>query len=300
MSRYVVVIPQLPDYPHSQAFDEIALTLVEGLNALGHDAIHGDRADVADRRAIVLGPQLLPHWPHAVPEDAILYNLEQVDRSSRWMTPALLDRFRRHELWDYSERNREALARDHGITHAKLLPVGYSPGLERIVDAPRHDIDVLFYGSLNDRRIAVLEGLARFGVKVHPLFGVYGAERDAWIARSKIVLNMHYYDAQVFEQVRVSYLLANACFVVSESGDPDAEREWQDGLAFAPYTRLVDTCLGYLERDRARDRICLRGRELMRARPQSAYLSMVLGDRAQSLATHGYTPADTGILRRAP
>lgn len=281
MSRFAVVIPQLPDYPHSRAFDEIALTLVEGLNALGHDAVRSDHARHDDRRSIVLAPQLLHLWPHPVPDDAILYNLEQIDRASTWITPELLQRFRRHTLWDYSERNREALASRHGITHATLLPVGYCPGLERIAQGDRQDVDVLFYGSPNDRRIAVLETLARFGVKVHPLFGVYGAERDAWIARSKIVLNMHYYDAQVFEQVRVSYLLANACFVVSESGDPDAEREWQDGLAFAPYAQLVDTCLGYLERDRARDRIRLRGRELMRSRPQSTYLARLVGTAAQ-------------------
>lgn len=281
MSRFAVVVPQLSDYPHGRAFAEVALALVEGLNALGHDAIESDQAQHHDRRSIVLAPQLLHLWQQTVPEDAILYNLEQIDRASHWITPELLERFRRHALWDYSERNREALASEHGISHAMLLPVGHSPGLERIAPSGRDDVDVLFYGSPNDRRIAVLEALARFGVKVHPLFAVYGAERDAWIARSKIVLNMHYYDAQVFEQVRVSYLLANARFVVSESGDADAEREWQDGLAFAPYTQLVDTCLGYLERDRARDRIRLRGRELMRARPQSAYLARLVGTAAQ-------------------
>jgi len=277
MSRYAVVIPRLPNYPHSHAFDEIALTLVEGLNALGHDAVQRDQAEGDDRRAILLGPQLLAHWPHPVPNDAILYNLEQIDRASTWITPALLARFRRHELWDYSARNQAALAREHGIGQATLLPVGHSPGLERIADAATQDIDVLFYGSPNDRRIAVLEALARMGVKVHPLFGVYGAERDAWIARAKIVLNLHYYEAQVFEQVRVSYLLANARFVVSESGDPDTEAEWFDGLAFAPYAQLVETCLGYLERDRARDRIRSRGRALMRARSAAAYLARVVG-----------------------
>ncbi len=281
MARYAVVVPRLPDYPHTRAFDEVAQALVEGLGALGHDAVASDRAAHADRRSIVLAPQLLPLWPQPVPEDAILYNLEQIDRASSWITPALLDRFRRHELWDYSERNREALANEHGITHAKLVPTGHSPGLERIADAPVQDIDVLFYGSPNDRRIAVLEALDRLGAKVHPLFGVYGAERDAWIARSRIVLNMHYYAAQVFEQVRVSYLLANARFVVSESGDPQAESEWRDGLVFAPHAELVQTCLGYLDRDRARDRIRLRGRELMRARPQSAFLARVLAEPAQ-------------------
>lgn len=281
MSRYAVVIPRLPDYPHSRAFDEIALGLVEGLATLGHDAIRSDRADHADRRAIVLAPHLLPLYGLAVPDDAILYNLEQIDRSSSWITPELLALFRDHALWDYSERNREALVRRHGITHAELMPVGHSAGLERIVAASLQDIDVLFYGSPNERRIAVLESLARFGVKVHPLFGVYGRERDAWIARSKIVLNLHFYDAQVFEQVRVSYLLANARFVVSEGGDPQAEAEWQGGLVFSDYAQLVDTCMSYLERERARDRLRLRGRELMRARPQSGFLARMPAVAAQ-------------------
>lgn len=281
MSRYAVVIPRLQDYPHSHAFDEIALALVEGLNALGHDAIHSDRAQHSERRAIVLAPQLLPLCGLAVPDDAILYNLEQIDRSSSWITPEVLALFRRHALWDYSERNRVVLAQQHGIDHAALMPVGHSLGLERIIAAPVADIDVLFYGSPNDRRIAVLESLARFGVKVHPLFGVYGRERDSWIARSKIVLNLHFYDAQVFEQVRVSYLLANACFVVSENGDAQAEAEWQGGMVFADYVQLVDTCMSYLERDRARERIGLRGRDLMRARPQAGFLERSLVDPVQ-------------------
>lgn len=95
---------------------------------LGHDAIRSDRADHADRRAIVLAPHLLPLYGLAVPDDAILYNLEQIDRSSSWITPELLALFRDHALWDYSERNREALVRRHGITHAELMPVGHSAG----------------------------------------------------------------------------------------------------------------------------------------------------------------------------
>ena len=47
-----------------------------------------------------------------------------------------------------------------------------------------------------------------------------------WIARSKIVLNLHQYDAQVFEIVRVSYLLANRRAVVSERGaNPTEDRD---------------------------------------------------------------------------
>lgn len=276
MAAYAVVIPRLPNYPHSHAFDEVAQALVEGLIALGHDAIASDHATHPQRRCVLLAPQLLQHWQQAVPADAILYNLEQVDRSSPWITPELLDRFRRHELWDYSTRNIAALAHDHAIHHAKLLPIGHSPALERIAEAAVEDVDVLFYGSPNDRRIEILEQLEQRGARVMPLFGVYGAERDAWIARSRIVLNMHHYPAQIFEQVRVAYLLANRRFVVSETGDTEGEAPWRDGLVFAAYTELVDTCLAYLARPQERDRIRHRGLELMRARPQQRFLRDVL------------------------
>lgn len=276
MAAYAIVVPRLPDYPHSHAFDEVATALVEGLGAIGHDAIASDHTGHPQRRCVLLAPQLLQYWAQPVPADAILYNLEQVDRSSSWISPELLDRFRRHELWDYSERNLAALARDHALTHTKLLPIGHSPGLERIAESTVEDVDVLFYGSPNDRRIEVLEQLERCGARVMPLFGVYGVERDAWIARSRIVLNMHFYAAQIFEQVRVAYLLANRRFVVSESGDVEGEAPWRGGLVFAAYPELVGTCLAYLDRPQDREQIRRRGWELMRARPQHRFLRDVL------------------------
>jgi hypothetical protein len=281
VARFAVVIPRLPDYPHSHAFDEVALALVDGLVELGHDAIASDHASHPDRRCVILGPQLLQHWRQPVPDDAILYNLEQVDRGSAWITRELIERFRRHPLWDFSARNQQALANDHGIEHARLLPLGHVPALERIAPQPYEDVDVLFYGSPNDRRIDVLEQLERRGARVMPLFGVYGRERDAWIARSKIVLNMHYYEAQVFEQVRVSYLLANERFVVSETGDAEGEAAWQGGLVFARFDDLVGTCLDHLARPAERDRIRRQGRALMRARPQREFLRAVLAESDQ-------------------
>jgi hypothetical protein len=62
------------------------------------------------------------------------------------------------------------------------------------------------------------------GLRVESAFGCYGEERDALIARARIVLNVHYYESKVFEVVRVSYLLANRKCVLSESGsDIDLE-----------------------------------------------------------------------------
>ena len=60
------------------------------------------------------------------------------------------------------------------------------------------------------------------GINVKALFGVYGRERDKLIARSKIVLNMHHYSSQIFEIVRVFYLLTNRKAVVAECNARDA------------------------------------------------------------------------------
>jgi hypothetical protein len=81
--------------------------------------------------------------------------------------------------------------------------IGYGPELTRIAPAPE-DIDVLFVGSVNERRLIVLKQLAERGVNVDARFNLYGPERDAFVARARIILNVHFYDARLFEMVRVS------------------------------------------------------------------------------------------------
>jgi hypothetical protein len=68
-----------------------------------------------------------------------------------------LNHFRRHAVWDYSARNVKRWAR-LGVRDVRHLPVGYVPQLSRI---PRDEenIDVLFYGSVNERRQEILTAL---------------------------------------------------------------------------------------------------------------------------------------------
>jgi hypothetical protein len=247
-NRYCLWIVTPQNYVHHQAYDEVALGLHEGFAELGGSApIIRSLRQMNGRTLIVIGPQLLAADALTkLPADAVLLNLEQADRASDWMSPHYLDLMRQRPLVDYSCRNITAL-KTFGIHHAKLLPIGYAPGLTRIRPAATQDIDVLFYGSLNERRRHVLDALEARGVKVQRLFGSYGAERDAAIARAKIVLNLHFYEAAIFESVRVSFLLANRVCVVSEgdAADPDLA-PFAEGLTIAPYEALVDRCLGLL------------------------------------------------------
>jgi hypothetical protein len=273
--RYAVVIVSPPGYPHAEAFREVAESVVAALRDLGHDAVPARDFAAIDRRAIVFGANLLERAGLEPPADAILYNLEQVTPDSPWFPAAMLERLRRHAVWDYSAANVARLAA-LGIA-ATLVPIGYHPVLARIERAAE-DIDVLFYGSLNPRREAVLDALEARGLQVASVFGVYGAERDALIARAKLVLNVHYYEARVFEIVRVSYLLANRRCVVSETGaEPAEEAAWSDGIAFAPYEGLVDTCVALAASRSERRRLAEAGHARFAARPLAPILQALLG-----------------------
>ncbi|ORA82688.1 hypothetical protein BST28_03955 [Mycolicibacter kumamotonensis] len=138
---------------------------------------------------------------------------------------------------------------------------------------------------LSARRYGVLKDLHDRGLRVKWLTGALGASRDAWIARSKLVLNMHYWDAKIFEIARVSYLLANKRAVVSERGDdPVLEHELESGVAFADYSDLVDRCVELLGDEDARRELAERGFELFSARDQVAIVERALSVSPEDVA----------------
>ncbi len=273
-----VTVVSPPGYEHSAAFSEVALSLYYGLQSLGHDVVLTTEGSLPGRRHLVLGSNLLPFYPLPLAPDSILYNLEQVEVGSSWFRPELADLFRQYVLWDYSAKNVAALEA-LGVQVAHVLPLGYVPQLTRIEFAPIRDIDVLFFGSLNPRRQAVLDRMNEEGLRVQAVFGVYGPRRDALIARSKLVLNLHYYEAKVLEMVRISYLLANRCAVLSESSSDLAEdASLAEGVAFASYQDLAQKARHLIEQPHQREQLARRGQDLMRARPMAAYLRAALED----------------------
>lgn len=266
-----------PGYLHSRCFEEVALGLQEAFAALGYTApIVTDAAQITGL-PVVLGANLLPQLrPEASQRKMILYNLEQIQKhDSPWLGSPYIDLLRRHPVWDYSERNIKGL-KELGVTDITLCGIGYMPGLTRIPSALQ-DIDVLFVGSTNDRRLAVLNDLAARGVKVSAAYNCYGEQRDALIARAKIVLNVHFYEAQVFEIVRVSYLLANRVCVVSESGfDETLESPLKDGVAFGPYAALTAICQHMLAHEDQRLAVAKNGFDKFSAISQVAMLERAL------------------------
>lgn len=265
----------------SHVFDEVALGLQSAFRDLGYAAaIVTDAKDIVGT-ALVLGANLAPMAKISLPRNAIIYNLEQVHERSRWFAPeyGYGELLKRHSVWDFSLRNIEALEA-LGVGPVVHCPIGYADELTRITQG-KQDVDVLFIGGEHPRRDVVLDEV-RKGARVEVLNKVFGQERDGWIGRSKIHLNIHKEAAEIFEVVRVSHLLANKCFVVSEVGrDKAMEAALAGGVVFAAYEKLGQTCMDYLVKPKERKAIAEAGFELFRAMPQRGFLDKALTEYAQ-------------------
>jgi O-methyltransferase len=268
---------QAPGYSHHRAFDEVVQGLHASLARLGLNAPVVTGPTPGSGVPIVIGATLIAQNNQRIPlpPGSIIYNLEQVEIDSPWMTDSYLDLLRHNVVWDYSAVNIRSLYAAK-IWNVSYVPLRHEAELQKIQEASE-DIDVLFIGSLNDRRHNILRAISDRGCAITTAFDVYGGERDQLLARAKIILNVHFYEARVFEVVRVSYLLANKRFVVSETGvDTAVEAEFAGGVAFGPSEELPDLCAAYLEDAQERRRIAQVGQGLIRVNDSLDVLNSAL------------------------
>lgn len=223
-----------------------------GLRALGHEAEITENAFRRDTQHIIFGGHLLSA-DSTLPPGSVLYNLEQVTAGNLGNLPVLGGKY---TIWDFAKPDCDEWAKRR--IQAVHVPIGYSPEMTRITPT-EEDIDVLFYGSMNRRRAAILEQLHKVGLNVVVRVNdAYGAELDALIARAKVILNIHFCDSQLFEIVRVGYALANNKAVVSEQSLDDYP-SLKDGIKSVPYLALVDACLELARDHCARNELAARG-----------------------------------------
>ncbi len=274
-------------YSHAGAFDEVYETVAYGLESLGFSVSRVENLLSQDIPAILFGGHLLNEaMLEQLPPTTILYNLEQADPHAAWLQGPFPRAMQRHEVWDFSETNVRRLSAAGVAPKILWAPVGYVPQMTRIAPAPE-DIDVLFYGSLNVRRGAVLDQLRARNLNVVHAFGVYGEERDRLIARAKVILNMHYYESGIFEWVRVFYLLANFRTVVSEESVLGAfDNGVENVVRFAAYDHLVDVCETLVHDDQSRRQLVAASGPYLQRRQEDVILRSVLGSSSLGALVH--------------
>lgn len=217
-----LVIIQPRGYVHSLGFLDTARYL--RFQLARHGAQVGITKNEADPQAlnIVMGAHLgLPEgWGTCA--TGLIFNQEQLGDGGAALNPGYLDLLRRSHVLDYDEANLAALD-VHGVATQRLLraivPLWDAPYLraaEEPLNLAQRPIDLLFFGSINEARHRMIERIERCGVQVHRFDGpVYGPERDAYVAQSKAILNIPFYESNRFERVRAFQALSLGTAVVS-------------------------------------------------------------------------------------
>lgn len=194
-------------------------------------------------RDVVMAPHRAPHLAPvfaAFPDRITLYETENMlDPSSSWVGPSTRLRLAcpANPWLNYSAANASMFG--DGVQALRKI---HNLPARADVDRP---IDVLFVGSLNARRVAILARLQAAGVKVHvPAGAVFGNALAILEARSKLLLNVHFYTPGVFESFRVVPAAHRGTPVISEKSERNEGTEWAPCY---PYADLVEATLSALK-----------------------------------------------------
>jgi hypothetical protein len=225
--KFNVVILQPPGYVQSMVFLEAADYVRHALRRAGYQAGLTKNRMQPDAINVVFGSHLPMPEALEFPPGTVLFNTEQLEGNALLVTDAYRALLHQHFVWDYSASNLRAVGHDR----VALFPFSYVPELARVAKPETPDVDLVFYGSMNPHRHALLTELRTRGLRVAEVNGLFADERDAVMARGRAVLNLHYYPTQVLQQVRCFYALCNGIPVISENYPVDsAPAVYQDSL----------------------------------------------------------------------
>jgi len=237
--------------PRPFAFTETALCLCDSIRAMGLGSNH--LVNIANPRgvSIVLGalPPLLGPLEQLDPRKTMIFNLEQLASTSALVDAQYIQWLRKWLVLDYHGLNVECLRRVNGAAQRALeLPIVPSRSVVFETSLPADKtVDVLFFGSLNERRTELLRRLEQAGLRVETVAGAYADELAPAIKRARLVLHIHFYDTGLFPIARILQPVAGGVPVVCETSVFSARSDWsRSGIVFAPYDGLVDACRSLL------------------------------------------------------
>lgn len=275
---YNIVIAQPNGYNGSNAIYEMAELVMYSLRELGHYAeLRTNLLDVSCRNILFCSHLVEKDHISSLPESTIIFNSEQMSSDQNvWSDYITTIAQMGFEIWDYSQSNIDVL-KQHGVNNTKLFKIGYQKELDRLDKGREKDIDLLFYGSVNLRRGFLIDELRAGGLNVKLLFDVYGAERDEWISRSKAVMNVHFHETEIFEIVRVSYLLTNGIPVIAELNPTTSiDPLYKDAFAHAPYEEFAQFCIELMKNRSVVDAIGRKGQQIIKNYPQALFTKAAL------------------------
>jgi hypothetical protein len=190
-----------------------------------------------------------------IPQKFIIYQIEQ--SNSIWFTEKYLQYLKKSNyIWEFSMKNK--ILYDNNVANLKsdesdflpqkkshafcsdnnnkisymMMPFYYNKLSSKILD--ECDTDIFFYGSDNDRRKNILFKLSeKYNIKIG--FKLYGKLKEEMICKSKIIINLHYYQDCALESCRLNEILQYDKIIISEkpsNNDIDNQKLYENLVVF--------------------------------------------------------------------
>lgn len=210
-------IMQPAGYIHSQGFLDQARYARYQFRQMGMEVTIGKNRLREDSINIIFGAHLGFDAKLKQRYTCVFFNLEQLGEGGAQVSQDYMNLLSTSAVIDYDERNLAAYGCKAG--DIPVVSFQWAPYLATNAPLPIEDrpIDLLFFGSINERRKAIFSRIEACGWRVsmfdHPL---YGEERDQFIRQAKAVLNCHFYETSRFEQARAFHTLSLGTPVISE------------------------------------------------------------------------------------
>ncbi len=244
------VIEKNPYLPAPFVLTEVAVCLRDSIRAAGYASEHLVNRIDPDAFSIILQgmPAFQAELAHMHPARCAIFNFEQLGPNlaagpdyRRWLADWL--------VVDYHNKNVELLKRENGPGQLAFeLPIVPSAALAQ-ASTTEPTVDVLFYGTMSERRRVVIDRLQDLGLTVEVVAGAYGVELAPAVQRARLVLHVHFYETGLFPVARILQPVMQGVLIVCETSVFSPLNDWLDsGIVFAGYDELANTCAELLKR----------------------------------------------------
>ena len=136
-------------------------------------------------------------------------------------------------IWEFSVANIYKYKDIVGSKKICYMNIPFFP--YKIIKNIPYIYDIFFYGGMNDRRKKILETISK---KYNILYGIFhGKTLEDNIQKSKIILNLHYYDEPKLESTRLNECLQYSKIIISEKS---IKEDWYNMEIYKNIVSFVD------------------------------------------------------------
>ena len=204
----------------------IAQDLAEELKRLNFTVVITNNILPTDKLHIILFSFILPQ----LPKNYILYQLEQINKSKYITDKLYTDIANSLVTIDYSKENISKYKNNKENISFQMMPIQ-----NKIIEyVPEYSYDVMFFGSMNERRQKILDYLSKQNITIASTNNIFGDNLNFHLKKAKIILNLHYYDNALLETARLNEILKFNTLIISENSNlmKDNQDFYKDDIFF--------------------------------------------------------------------